>query len=679
MKRSSTGTLGGLGSKRRRRENLSSADILAWPTSASPDVHIQSGGWVLGWRTAPCSSMPLETVIVAGILSSVHGEMEALLSEYSALSARIVSIQGNTCFCCTCCDQKYIPSKTESTGSSSDCCSCSRRLLFSDLCIVAFVAKRDENTLNLPVPVIELSKVSGQPLPSRGDGLTWRQLVLFENKHYCGSDGLFQMAYASPKSSFSKQLVTRLSHAKTVLGVVEGWELLSKEISQKSEALPNYALDDNARDLESSTMMGGDGRSLGFLPLIYAACAFLRSRSLFVQHILSTSPSPLWSLSRLLQRGNGIKRSPNHVVCLTCKRLRVPTETNHEKVARLVSTFDHSSLAFVDLGLGFLLGLAVLSWSGIVLKVVSVALERHYGMLLRAMDWLEKFPIGFKLNVRLTETMGKEIRSVILFHGWLWERFGPCTQTGGKHCTSSVVVIVALVFGASGLSALLYDLLRLSMLHVSFLAFCFRKVYSTELYFLRALWRLFRGKKRNVLRQRTDTMKYDSTQLLLGTILFAMTLFMMTTVLVYHGFFAFLDLSILALTACVALTYGMLRRFSLGKIWLRMTRPNWFVERVYLEDLLVKEADGKERYNSPDETRLHLVFTSPPSIVSDVLGPHSRALVLWLYANLRQSMLGGIVSQELQIDCFMTPRSLHAARHCFGVGIDSEENRPPNE
>src|SRR5258708_4499085 len=46
------------------------------------------------------------------------------------------------------------------------------------------------------------------------------------------------------------------------------------------------------------------------------------------------------------------------------------------------------------------------------------------------------------------------------------------------------------------------------------------------------------GKRRNVLRNRTDSWDYDMDQLLLGTILFTLVTFLFPTVIVYYLLFA---------------------------------------------------------------------------------------------------------------------------------------------
>ena len=53
-----------------------------------------------------------------------------------------------------------------------------------------------------------------------------------------------------------------------------------------------------------------------------------------------------------------------------------------------------------------------------------------------------------------------------------------------------------------------------------------------------SLWRLFRGKKWNILRERVDTAEYDISQLFLGTLLFTTLVFLLPTILLYYGIFA---------------------------------------------------------------------------------------------------------------------------------------------
>ena len=54
---------------------------------------------------------------------------------------------------------------------------------------------------------------------------------------------------------------------------------------------------------------------------------------------------------------------------------------------------------------------------------------------------------------------------------------------------------------------------------------------------LSSLWRLFRGKKWNVLRKRVDSASFDVDQLFVGTLLFTVLLFLLPTVALYYVVF----------------------------------------------------------------------------------------------------------------------------------------------
>ena len=58
------------------------------------------------------------------------------------------------------------------------------------------------------------------------------------------------------------------------------------------------------------------------------------------------------------------------------------------------------------------------------------------------------------------------------------------------------------------------------------------------MYGLQSLWRVFRGKKWNVLRKRVDTAIYDVDQLFVGTLLFTILLFLLPTTAMYYVVFA---------------------------------------------------------------------------------------------------------------------------------------------
>lgn len=97
---------------------------------------------------------------------------------------------------------------------------------------------------------------------------------------------------------------------------------------------------------------------------------------------------------------------------------------------------------------------------------------------------------------------------------------------------------------------LLADLISVFTLHLFFLYQAAVKLYHVEIRIISALWRLFRGRKWNVLRERVDSAAYDVDQLLLGTLGFTVACFLLPTIGVYYTFLTivYLILSV----ACVS-------------------------------------------------------------------------------------------------------------------------------
>lgn len=146
----------------------------------------------------------------------------------------------------------------------------------------------------------------------------------------------------------------------------------------------------------------------------------------------------------------------------------------------------------------------------------------------------------------------------------------------GIGCTS-------IIFGFRSFLALSHDFVRLSTIHISILAYVFRTMLWFQFALFNSLWHLFRGKKINVLRQRSDTLEYDFMQLFLGTILFVTCLFLFTTMLVYYTFFFILD----ALTRCIILIpracYIFIFTFPFAEVLASLIQPRLLTVQSILE------------------------------------------------------------------------------------------------
>ena len=73
---------------------------------------------------------------------------------------------------------------------------------------------------------------------------------------------------------------------------------------------------------------------------------------------------------------------------------------------------------------------------------------------------------------------------------------------------------------------------------------------------MRSLWRLFRGKKWNVLRSRVDSAVYSTDQLFVGTLFFTVLLFLLPTTALYYAVFTLVS------THCVSSPYIRVVQFQ---------------------------------------------------------------------------------------------------------------------
>lgn len=143
----------------------------------------------------------------------------------------------------------------------------------------------------------------------------------------------------------------------------------------------------------------------------------------------------------------------------------------------------------------------------------------------------------------------------------------------------SVLPHVVYLIGVSGFAgatmpiSLCSDLLSALTVHVYCFYVAAARLYDWQLTTLISLFHLFRGKKRNVLRNRIDSCDYELDQLLLGTILFTLLFFLLPTVAVFYLAFAFARMLIISLKAALDTALACLNHFPLFALMLRLKEP----------------------------------------------------------------------------------------------------------
>lgn len=181
------------------------------------------------------------------------------------------------------------------------------------------------------------------------------------------------------------------------------------------------------------------------------------------------------------------------------------------------------------------------------------------GMITWLMDW----PAGLKLNTELAVFLGD------LFL-WVIDYWAGCIAVLRPFLPEIIHFIGFSSFaGATMPISLFSDLISILTLHIYSFYVASARIYNWQLSIIISLFHLFRGKKRNVLRNRIDSCDYDLDQLLLGTILFTLLVFLLPTVFVFYLTFASARMAIITLKAILDTLLSCLNHFPLFALMLR--------------------------------------------------------------------------------------------------------------
>ncbi|KAL7268003.1 pig-Q [Rhizina undulata] len=179
-------------------------------------------------------------------------------------------------------------------------------------------------------------------------------------------------------------------------------------------------------------------------------------------------------------------------------------------------------------------------------------------------SWLMERPGGLKLNDELGIFLGD------LFL-WVIDYWADTMTSIRPHLPQVIFAIGYSSFvGASMPIALFSDLLSILTLHIYSFYIASARIYNWQLTIIISLFHLFRGKKRNVLRNRIDSCDYDLDQLLVGTILFTLLIFLLPTVLVFYLTFAGARMAIILGKATLETLLACLNHFPLFALMLRV-------------------------------------------------------------------------------------------------------------
>ncbi|XP_078414513.1 phosphatidylinositol N-acetylglucosaminyltransferase subunit Q isoform X1 [Cetorhinus maximus] len=239
---------------------------------------------------------------------------------------------------------------------------------------------------------------------------------------------------------------------------------------------------------------------------------------------------------------------------------------NHSEFMRKANLF----VSFlIDVGLGLLL----ISWLyqknriGQLADALVPVADHVAKELQELLEWLMGAPAGLKMNKALDEVLGR----FFLYHIHLWISY--------IHLMSPFIEMIlwyvglAACLGLTVALSIVSDIIALLTLHI----YCFyvygARLYCLKIYGLSSLWRLFRGKKWNVLRQRVDSCSYDLDQLFIGTLLFTILLFLLPTAALYYLVFTLLRMVVVVVQGLIHLLVDFINSLPLYALGLRLCRP----------------------------------------------------------------------------------------------------------
>jgi hypothetical protein len=178
-------------------------------------------------------------------------------------------------------------------------------------------------------------------------------------------------------------------------------------------------------------------------------------------------------------------------------------------------------------------------------------------------EWVmaQHAPLGLKLNPQIDVVLGHAVIMFIDFwngilsYTWLFLPSMHVFLLVISVLVSFSTIVLRIIPNLGIFSLLLVicmDIICISSIHIAVLHRFFCRILRLQLRLLGSLAYLMRGKKRNVLRNRIDTIHADGAQLVLGSMMFSILVFILQTTLAHH-------ILILMAWACVVLVTQLLQ------------------------------------------------------------------------------------------------------------------------
>ncbi|XP_010554796.1 PREDICTED: uncharacterized protein LOC104824423 isoform X2 [Tarenaya hassleriana] len=297
-----------------------------------------------------------------------------------------------------------------------------------------------------------------------------------------------------------------------------------------------------------------------------------------------------------------------------------------------------SALA-VDVVSGILMGLGLLFHTdSICLWIFNFTKEFTNGILRSGCVWLMGVPAGFKLNTELAGVLSMVSLNVIQIWSTLW-----VFMASFIFCAIRLLALVGITFGTTVAAALVTDIITFATLHISVLHQTIAFLYSHQIEALAALWRLFRGRKSNPLRQRLDSYGYTVKQHVVGSLLFTPLLLLLPTTSVFFVFFTILNTAINSICMLIEITISVIHSTPYTKVivWLIWRRRFPSGISFEIEDKIFSSSnDVSEKKSLLLVSTLHSNYLT----IGQILMPHYKMIFSGISGSSLAASASGILT-----------------------------------
>ncbi|XP_020687201.1 uncharacterized protein LOC110103004 isoform X2 [Dendrobium catenatum] len=310
------------------------------------------------------------------------------------------------------------------------------------------------------------------------------------------------------------------------------------------------------------------------------------------------------------------------------------------------------SAVAVDVLLGAVFGLAILvniEFIGYWINFVAHNITEN--VLRSGCVWLMGVPAGFKLNTELAEFFGMISLDAIQTFSTLW-----LFMASFLHHFLGGFALSGILFGLTVPAALLIDMLRLVTLHVSTLHWLISFIYSQQIQASASLWRLFRGRKWNPLRQRLDSYDdYSVEQHVVGSLLFTPFLLLLPTTSIFYIFFTLLSTTLILIRFSIEITISILHATPYAEILLWLARRRRFPSGIWFD--IISGANSfssdERRFNGIQETALSILHSKYATLGQIVFPCYARVFGN-ISTTFSRRLASGILSGQRIPSCLDT-------------------------